>query len=39
MSAQPYKEYFMERPNALHSFCHMGSSIMWWGDTLGEPEK
>lgn len=39
MSVQPYKDYFMERPNALHSFLSHGIFYYVLVDTLGEPEK
>lgn len=29
------RKYFTKRANTLHSFCHMGPSIMWSGHTRG----
>lgn len=35
VSGSLYKKYFTKRANTLHSSCHMGPSIMWWGHTRG----
>lgn len=33
------KKYFTKRANTLHSFCHMGPSIMWRGTHRRSPRS